>query len=356
MPYRVAVWGPGNVGVPAIRTVVANPALELAGVVVHSEAKEGSDAGELVGLPATGVRATRDAGAVLATRPDAVVYAANQDFRPADAIDDMVRCLEAGANVVTAGLYGLLHPASADPKLRDRFEAACRGGGSSFLCSGIDPGWLHDLLPMVLSGVCEEIREIRMVENFNYASYEVPPEVRKIIGFGSPMDQPPLMILPGVPTSVWGGVLRALAAELDVELEDVTEKTERHALERDVTLADGTRLDQGTLGAFRFEVKGVAAGRPVLVVEHVTRIVDDTAPQWPRPEGVGQHEVHVTGRPSLHLRFSCDDGSGDHVAGGNATAAGRLVNAIPALCEAPPGLLSGADLPLVTGRGLVRTA
>jgi len=355
MAYRVVVWGPGNVGIPAIRTIVANPRLELAGVVVSSESKEGKDAGELVGLPPTGVAATRNVAAVLAERPDAVVYAVNQDFRPKEALDEMVRCLESGSNVLTAGLYALLDPASADPTLRERFEAACQQGQSSFLSSGIDPGWLHDLLPMVLSGVCEEIREIRMIENFNYATYAVPKEVREIIGFGSAMDAPPLMLLPGIPQSVWGGVLRALARQLDVELDEIDERIERHPLERDVELADGTRLARGTQGAFRFEVRGMAGGRPVLVVEHITRIVDDTAPQWPRPPGMGLHQVRVTGRPDIELSLECRGHGGDHVAGGNLTAAARLVNAIPTLCEAPPGLVAGADLPLVLGRGLVRS-
>lgn len=351
--YRVAVWGPGNVGAPALRTVISNPALELAGVIVHSPSKEGMDAGALVGLPDTGVIATRDPDSVFAAQPDALFYGATQDFRPAEAHDDMLRALEAGINVVTAGLYGLLHPATADPALRDRFEAACKTGQSTFWTSGIDPGWAMDLLPIVLSGVCEEIHEIRMIENFNYATYDVPEAVKGIIGFGNPMDETPLMLLPGVPESVWGGSVRALADALDVELDEVREVIERHPLERDVELS-GDRLAKGTLGAFRFEVQGIVGGKPTLVVEHITRIVDDTAPQWPRAEGMGHHRVRITGRPNVCVTIESEDESGDHVAGGNATAAARLVNAIPLVCQAPPGLLSGAELPLVVGRGLVR--
>ncbi len=354
MTRRVVVWGTGNVGVPAIRSVVANPALELAGVIVHDPGKDGRDAGELAGLPPTGVRASRDAQAVLATRPDALFHAGNQDFRPKEARDEMCGALEAGVNVVTAGLYALLHPPSADPALRGTFEAACRAGGSTFFSSGIDPGFATDLIPLVLSGVCEEIREVRIVENFNYATYEVPEAVRAIIGFGSPMDRVPPMILPGVPESVWGGALRALAQGLDLEVEAIREHAERHPLERDVVLASGETLAAGTLGAFRFEVQAIVGGRPVLVLEHITRIVDDTAPQWPRAEGMGHHQVRITGRPDITLTLESEGPGGDHVAGGNATAAARLVHAIPFVCEAAPGLLSGADVPAIVGRGLVR--
>lgn len=358
-PLRVAVWGPGNVGAPALRAVLAHPGLELAGVVVHTEAKEGRDAGSLLGLPdlglpEVGVAATRDVEAVLAGRPDALFYGATQDFRPADAADDMCRALAAGANVVTAGTYGLLHPATAEPALRARFEAACKQGGASFLASGIDPGFLNDLLPLVLSGVCAEIDAIRMVENYNYATYDVPEAVRAIIGFGSPMDATPAMLLPGVPRAVWGGALRGLAAALELEVEDVREVIERHPLERRVEVR-GHVYEAGTQGAFRFEVQAIVAGRPVLVVEHVTRIADETAPQWPRPEGMGHHQIRIEGRPNLTVTLACEDG-GDHVAGGNTAAAARLVNAIPWLCAAPPGLVSGAELPLLSGRGRVRGA
>jgi hypothetical protein len=357
MKRRVAVWGLGNVGVPALRTVVAHPELELAGCIVHAAEKEGRDAGELAGLSPIGVHATRDVEAGLAG-VDALVYAATQDFRPAEARDDLCDALARGVDVVTAGLYALLHPPTAPAPLRERFEAACREGGSRFLTSGIDPGFAMDLLPLVLSGVCERIDEIRIVENFNYASYEVPPAVRAIIGFGTALDRRPPMLSPGVPSGVWGGSLHALAGALGFALDGLEESVELHPLERDVEVG-GETLRAGTLGAFRFEVRGLAGGRAPLVVEHVTRIVDDTAPQWPRPVagasgvGMGHHQVRLTGRPDLTLTLECHGAQGDHVAGGNAAAAARLVHALPWLARLEPGLVCGADLPLIAGRGLV---
>jgi len=113
MSYRVVVWGPGNVGGPAIRSVVANPALELVGLIVHSPEKDGVDAGELAGIPATGVLATRDVSAALGESPDTLFYGVNSDFRPLESIGECCDALRAGINVVTAGMYGLLHPKSA---------------------------------------------------------------------------------------------------------------------------------------------------------------------------------------------------------------------------------------------------
>src|SRR4051794_18788611 len=93
---RVVVWGTGNVGRPAIRAVDASDRLELVGVIVSDPAKVGRDAGDLAELPTTGVLASNDVDAVLALEPDAVAYCASGDFRPAEALDDIERCLRAG--------------------------------------------------------------------------------------------------------------------------------------------------------------------------------------------------------------------------------------------------------------------
>jgi hypothetical protein len=352
MPLRVVVWGPGNVGRPAIRSVVAHPELELAGVIVHSEAKEGRDAGELAGIAPVGVAATRDAERVLATRPDALVYAVNGDFRPVEAQEECLAALRAGIDVVSAGMYGLLHPASADPALRARFDEACREGKSHFFTSGIDPGYAMDLLPLVLSGVCQEIREIRITENFNYEHYDQPEAVRNLVGMGLPMDATPPMLLPAALESVWGGVLRALGDALGAEVSEIRTVVEKHALEETLVNSMG-RFEAGTQGAFRFEVQGIVDGAPKLVVEHITRIHDATAPQWPKPVKQGCHQVRITGHPDVLLTLECEDAEGNHAGGGNATAAGRIVNAIPVLRRLPPGLVGGAELPLIAGRGLL---
>ena len=103
---------------------------------------------------------------------------------------------------------------------------------------------------------------------------------------------------------------------------------------------------------FRSEVTGVVGGRPRLVVEHVTRMHDDLAPEWPR--GEGGYEVIIEGVPRMVCRLDMEDEHGDHAVGGVVLTATRLVNAIPSVVEASPGFLSALDLPLITGRGLAR--
>ena len=338
-------------GRPAIRAVAAHRELELVGVVVANPDKVGRDAGEIADIDSLGVMCTDDAEAVLSAEIDAVVYTASGDFRPAEAEADLEQCLRSGANVTSTSFYGLLHPPSCPAGLRQRVDDACATGQSSVFVSGIDPGWALDLLPLVLSGVVADITEIRAQEIFNYATYDQPDAVRDLIGFGRPLDQVPPMLLPTIPTSVWGPMLRVLADGLGVELDDIVEHVDRRPLERTITVDGMGEFAEGTQGAFRMELKGMVGGEPLLVVDHVTRINDEAVSEWPRPSHAqGVHQVLISGRPDLTVTIHGDDGDGVTAGGGNATAANRIVNAIPAVCDAPPGPVHPLDLPLIDGR------
>ena len=354
MTRRVVVWGTGNVGRPAIRAVVSHRDLELVGVIVANVDKVGLDAGTLADIEPTGVIASDDVDAVLALKPDCVVYASSGDFRPMEAIGEMLRCLGAGCNVVTPGMYPLYHPKSAPPELIQYVEGACSQGGSTILATGIDPGWAMDLLPLMLSGVVGQIEEIRCQEFFNYATYHAPDAVRDLVGFGTPLDRTPPMLMPEALITVWGPMLRLLAEGLDIELDDIEVHTERRPLTETIEVPGMGIFEAGTQGAMRFEVRGIVSGRARLVMEHITRIDDGAAPDWPSPAAgkQGMHRVLFTGRPSIEVTISADDGTGNPAEGGNATAAARLVNAIPAVCEAAPGIVTSLDLPPIYGRGL----
>jgi 4-hydroxy-tetrahydrodipicolinate reductase len=92
------------------------------------------------------------------------------------------------------------------------------------------------------------------------------------------------------------------------------------------------------------------SSKSVLIVEHVTRMHDDVAPDWPHGRG---HTVIIEGRPRIVCSVQPEDEHGDHAVGGVILTATRIVNAIPAVCAAPAGFMSALDLPLITGRGLL---
>jgi hypothetical protein len=351
MPLRVVVWGTGNVGRPAIRAVAAHRDLELAGVIVANPKKVGRDAGELAFVGPLGVAATDDVARALAPDVDAVVYAATADTRPAEAFADLLRCLRAGRNVVSTSFYPLLHPPSAPAAVRDAIDAACAASGASVFVSGIDPGWALDILPALACSVGAGITEVRVQELFDYALYDQPAVVRNVIGFGGPMDRTPPMLLEASLRHVWEPMLRVLADFLGVSLDGVTTHVERRALEQAIDVPGMGRFEAGTQGAFRFEVRGMIGGVARLVVEHVTRIGDACAPEWPRSASPGgEHRVVLSGHPNLVLSVhGTEPGEPGAAGGGNASAANRIVNAIPAVCAAPPGAIHPKDLAIVSG-------
>ncbi|MCJ0906732.1 dihydrodipicolinate reductase [Rhodococcus sp. ARC_M6] len=351
---RTVVWGTGNVGRASIRAVVANPALELSAVIVANPDKVGRDAGDLAQLGyRLGVAATDNADAVLATAPGAVVYAASGDIRPDDAVADITRALTAGAVVVTPSVYALYDHRSAPPEVREPVEAAAKAGGGALFVSGVDPGWGNDILPVLLTGLAGTIDQIRCQEIFDYTTYDQPDSVRYLVGMGQPMDYEPPMVAPGVPTMVWGGQIRLMARALGVELDAVRETLLRRELDQSVTTEQMGEFAAGTQGALRFEVQGIVDGKPLIVIEHVTRIHPSCAPDWPMPPdgGDGAHKVIIEGRPRIEINVEATDEGGNRAAGGNATAVGRLVNAIPWLRAAKPGLYDALDVPLTAGVG-----
>ena len=351
MSLRVVVWGTGNVGRPALRAVAAHPDLELAGVVVSDPAKVGRDAGELCGLGPMAVAASDDPAVALEGDVDVVAYCASADTRPLEALDDVKRCLRAGRDVVSTSLYGLLYPPAVPDAIKGDFEAACAEGDASIFVSGIDPGWAMDVLPILLTGVVSDIREIRCQELFNYRHYDQPDVVRNVIGFGRSMDETPPMLHEFALRSVWEPMVRIIADGVGVPLHDVACAIERVPLEKDIDVPGMGRFEAGTQGAFRFEVQGMIDGVPRIVIEHVTRIDDACAPQWPLPPNDGGvHRVVITGRPDLEVTLHSHDpleaGPG---AGGNATAANRIINAIPDVHRARAGVVSPLDLPAMRG-------
>jgi 4-hydroxy-tetrahydrodipicolinate reductase len=351
---RVVQWSTGNVGRHALAGIIAHPELELAGVWVSTQDKAGRDAGELAGLPPVGIAATTDADALLATKPDCVVYTAMADDRLPDALADLARFLRAGANVVASGPVFLQYPHGVVPAdLVAPIHAATAEGGTSLWVNGIDPGFANDWLPLVLTSVCQRIDQVRCLEILDYATYDNAKVLFDIMGFGRPMDDTPILLQPGVLSLAWGSVVRQLADGLGVALDRVEDEATRLPAPHRIEIPAGV-IEEGTAAALRFEVRGIAGGRPVVVVEHVTRLHPGLGPDWPTMPGQGGYRVEVTGDPNYRLDLTIAGEDGDHNTGGLKATAMRLVNAIPAVVAAKPGLLTALDLPLITGRGLVK--
>jgi hypothetical protein len=352
--YRVVAWSTGNVGIHAIAGIDARPDLELVGLWVSNPDKVGKDAGELAGLGRhLAVTATNDVAALIALAPDVVVHTAMADNRLMEAMEDMSSLLRAGINVVSSGPVFLQYPYGVvDEAMYAPIREAAVSGGVSLFVNGIDPGFANDALPLALTGISERIDEVRVAEILNYNTYNQALVLFDIMGFGRPMEDVPMILLPGVMTMAWGSVVRQLAAGLEIELDSIEEWYERLPAPNTFEVDAGT-IEQGTAAALHFELRGLKDGKARIVLEHVTRLRDDLGPEWPQPAGQGCYRVEISGDPKITLDLQLLSSDGDHNTAGLKATAMRLVNAIPDVVDGRPGLLTALDLPPVTGRGLV---
>ena len=350
MTYRVLHCGTGNAGALALRGVIAHPDLELVGVLAYSPDKIGRDAGELSGGEPVGIVATDDLDAVLSLEADCLCYMGDGLKHPEESVETMCWFLAAGTNVVTTSILALVNPATARPDLLDPVEAACRAGGTTFFCSGADPGFASDLVPLTLLALMDDVEAVRIQEIINYGFYDQVETMRVLFGFGQPLDYEAPLFTSGALTEYWGGVIALVAAKLGVKLEEIRETHDLVAMDHDVEIAVGT-IEAGTTAAIRFDVQGIVNGRPAIVVEHYTRVDTDAAPEWPRcAGGENGYRILLEGRPQLACEITMAD---EHGGDGGLIANGmRVVNAIPFVCDTAPGTLDTLGIPSVVSRNV----
>ena len=356
-PLRVIVWATGGIGSIAIRAIKRRPDFELVGVWVHSPDKAGRDVGEILGGPPMGIIATNDAAELVGLKPDCVVYTAGPPGRDADTIGDYTRLLSSGINVVSTSATNAVYPPAYIPHYRELIVEAARSGDASFYASGIEPGFAADHLVLMLATQSSTIASIHACEFGLYDDYPVAPVMMDGMGFGRPLDFNSALAQPGAILNSWAGSVRMIAGALGFELEDLRERYERLPTPRDLDVACG-RLEAGTCGAIRIQAIGIVEGQEAIVIEHVTRMAPDLAPEWPSGSQDVAYRIEIAGTPDIRCDMShgladpAAQGIGGMAAGAGAMVATamRVVNAIPHVVAADAGFLGALDLPLTTPR------
>jgi 2,4-diaminopentanoate dehydrogenase len=355
-PARVVVWGTGFVGRMVIPEVLRHPRFELVGVGVHDPAKAGRDVGDLCGIGAVGMEATDDLDALIGLRPDALVHYGPTAAHAADNIRDMGAFLRAGIDVCSTAMTPWVWPSMAQipPTWIDPITEACRQGGASCFTTGIDPGFANDLFPMTLMGLCSEVRQVRALEILDYVNYEGDYEDE--MGIGRPPEYVPLLEHRDILVMSWGATVPMMAHAVGVTLDEITTTWEKWVTDIPIETAKGT-IDKGEVAAIRFTINGILGGEPRICLEHINRIGNEAAPDWPRGTQDDVYRVEIEGTPSIvqETAFRFTDGSGRDAAAAGCLATGlRALNAVPAVNGLPPGWVTPLDLPLVAGAGSIR--
>lgn len=339
--YRVAHVGTGLTGREALRDIIDDPLLELVGVLVSSPDKVGRDAGDLCGAPATGVVTTGDADAIISVRPDCVCYCATAVRREDDAIADMARFLRAGIDVVTISTIPLVYPPAAPPHWVESLEAAAAAGSATFYATGCEPGVASLNLPTALLAGAGRVDSYRLDE---YAldldrSYPIWDVLHESMGFGKPDGHVPARIAAGKVDADWTAVIRYLAEILDIALDSVELDWETLTAPSDLTTEVGV-IPAGTICGHRWRLAGMHGGEPAVAVQYFATVSTTPWPEhWPSPGSGGSMVCRVQGSPNLRMELSFEPSAHDRVNPGVAVTAAAVVNAIPEVIDAAPGVM-----------------
>lgn len=342
--YRVIQWATGTVGKVALKHFIENPVCDLVGVFVTNPDKVGKDAGELVGLAPTGVLATNDAEKLIALDADCVLFAGLR----AD-LDLYCRLLRSGKNVISpAG------PFNPTERYRDQFEkieAACREGGTSFHGCGIHPGFSGDLLPLTLARLMDRIDRIEVSEIVD--KLRNPMIYIEVMGFGRDPDE--LLAKPSRSAEApyaFEGSMRMVVEGLGKKIEKLTTRLEVAKATQDIPYPNGV-IRKGTVAGQHYEWTAWVDGEPFMVYHFYWTMGEHIEPRW--DNGDSCYRVVIKGNPPMEVRVMGGvDADGRRPFHGLPWTGLLGATAVPAVCDAKPGVITHLDLGVVQPRGLVR--
>jgi hypothetical protein len=337
--YRVVQWATGGMGRNCLRAIIDHPAMELVGVYVYAAEKAGRDAGELARRPATGVIATNDVRRVLELEADVVIHAGRivPPYGSHDA--DIIPLLESGKNVIS--INGYSHPRHWRGPRLDALQAACQKGGTSLLNAGLNPGYVGEQLAVVASGVCTVVDHVEVVESASCVPVRNPSYVFDTLGFGAD----PASIDPNRPdygpaaalNGMYEEVLAAMAHHLGMQLDRVVTDHRLHAATTDLQVAAGT-IPHGTVSHFNWRWHGLVGDQPRLTMSihwymETAHLDDPDPPLW---------RVHLRGQPGVRITVEFEKRAGDATPTSpeQIAVAGTVINAVPLVCAAPPGVMT----------------
>jgi len=332
--YRVAQWGTGHTGMRSLRTVIEHPRYDLVGLYVYSDSKVGRDAGMICGLKATGVIATHDIDDIIEARPDCVIYMPMLDH---SSTDDMCRLLESGINIVTT-CTEFHHPPTMDPARRARLEEACMRGNASLYETGPGPGFIEENFPLAAMLLLRHLDHLRIEQFADLSGRNSPTLIRKFFGVDRTTDMSEVAAR-SIPTD--GAALRQLGDTIGLPLDNIT-TCARAAVARKTVKIGVATIDAGSVGAWQMDVIGLRGGKELMKYTRTMYVTRDLEPAWDIRD-TGWHVVIDGDAPlDIDIRFARENY--DPISPGyNAHIA---VNAVPAICEASPGIRVTADLRL----------
>ncbi len=335
-PLRVIQWTTGKTGAAAVQALARHPAMRLVGCYAWSAEKVGRDAGELCGIEPLGVTATDDVDALLALQADCVSY---MPYRPD--FDHLAAILGSGTNVVTT-MY-MLAGTGYGPEATERIAEAARRGGSSLYASGVYPGHAP-MIALAASAMCARIDRISVLESLDMSGYANEKMFRSM-GIDLEVDDPQAPKAVEAACGSFRDQIAVMGHALAVDLDAVDLEVQFATADDRMDLGYMV-VEKGRIAGFKGVISGRAGGHPVIECQFVWKLGSGMTPEWPVERG---YVIEIEGAPGVRCRL---EPLHDHFDGALTTAL-PVVNAIPAACAAPPGIVNHGELPFVRAAHLV---
>ncbi len=348
-PYKVIVWGPGRMGSISIWEIVNSPAFELVGVRAYSEAKNGLDAGTLIGIDPLGVIVSNDVEELLGIECDCVIYTAH-DEGTYHTDEEILTILAAGKNIVTPLPYQNVQ-LFRDQTFLDKINAACQQGQSTFYADGIDPHLIPNRILLGLTNGNAEVKAVKLQEHWDCSEADQGP--LQYIGFGQPPEQAETIdVSKTMAVNFMHGIVRTAEQVLGVEYDRVI--TSHDFIPTPVDIHKPFLIKAGTVGRITHRMAGhvdAIGPDPLFTIEYHWLIGDSMLPEGVEP---GQYYVGtIEGRPSLRmtLNYSVSNYSNERffqlgnleVEPSYVATIMPCIQAIPKVCRSAPGLMPSLD-------------
>ena len=328
---KVVQYGCGPIGLEVAKYIFQRPDIELVGAIDTDKSLQNRDIGDVAGLNnRTGIKISSDANATLAQSiPDAVFLTTTSSLK--SLYSQIEKCAKAKANVIST-CEELAYPFMNNPDISINIDQIARENGVTVLGTGVNPGFIMDLWPLFMSGACRDIKFIKSVRIQDASSRRGP--FQKKIGAGCTIDEFNKRVAKGtlkhmgLPESI-----AMIADGLGWQLDAITEEIEPIIAQSRIT-TDFVKVEPGYAAGVRQTGKGIKSGEPVIL------LVFEASVGAPK----SYDAVYIEGTPNLHVTIE----GGTH---GDIATATITVNCIHRVIEAPAGLISMKDLPIVTPYG-----
>lgn len=330
-PFKVIQWATGSMGKACLRAVIDHPDLELVGLYVYSDKKAGKDAGEIARRDPTGVIATRDMEEILALDADIVIHAPRIQFPYSFHNKDICRLLASGKNVIS--INGHTFPAYHGAAYAAEFEQACREGGSTLFGTGLNPGFVVEKIAAAATGICTEIESIFVREVFDVINVPDADYLFNVLGIGADPGKIDLTSSGPVTeliTGMYSEVIALMIHRLGMTLERI-EPDHRITLAAQDIQARAGMVRAGTVAATDWCWHGIVEGKRFMTLS-VNWIMGSGLPGF---EQYDHWKISIRGKPGIDIAMNLvDPEPGKETYG----VAGSVINAIPEVCAARPGI------------------